>query len=159
MHFFLILHLWLAPFFNISSLSDLKYNLHKYREKSDFFGKNRIFSGKYRIFSEKSAIFADFFPIFLQKIFPPENLFHHHRKPIFRRKIGRKNRFFCPCIALWDTQAVMIITSPPMVGLMDFYAPYMQWYRRIKRHFMILPLHRDEMRFHTTTGSTHVLVS
>ena len=98
MHFFLILQLWLAPFFNISSLSDLKYNLHKYREKSDFFGKNRIFSEKYRIFSEKSAIFADFFPIFLQKIFPPENLFHHHRKPIFRRKIGRKNRFFCPCM-------------------------------------------------------------
>ena len=105
MHFFLILQLWLAPFFNISSLSDLKYNLHKYREKSDFFGKNRIFSGKYRIFSgkyrifsEKSAIFADFFPIFLQKIFPPENLFHHHRKPIFRRKIGRKNRFFCPWV-------------------------------------------------------------
>ena len=93
MHFFLILQLWLAPFFNISSLSDLKYNLHKYRE-------NRIFSGKYRIFSEKSAIFADFFPIFLQKIFPPENLFHHHRKPIFRRKIGRKNRFFCP----WGAQ-------------------------------------------------------
>ena len=64
MHFFLILQLWLAPFFNISSLSDLKYNLHKYREKSDFFGKNRIFSGKIGFFREKSDFFgkiSDFF--------------------------------------------------------------------------------------------------
>ena len=34
-------------------------------------------------------------------------------------------------IALWDTRAGRIITSPPMVGLMDFHDPYMQWYRRI----------------------------
>ena len=115
MHFFLILQLWLAPFFNISSLSDLKYNLHKYREKSDFFGKNRIFSGKYRIFSEKSAIFADFFPLFLQKIFPPENLFHHHRKPIFRRKIGRKNRFFCP----WLQHTIYRYRGPVWVDDID----------------------------------------
>ena len=62
-------------------------------------------------------------------------------------------------IALWDTRAARIITSPPMVGLMDFHNPYMQWYRRITRHFMTPPLNWDDMRFHTTAGSTHLLVS
>ena len=42
---------------------------------------------------------------------------------------------------------------------MDFHDPYMQWYRRITRHFMTPSLHRDEMRFHTTTDTTQVLVS
>ena len=67
--------------------------------------------------------------------------------------------YHAPYIALWDTQAAMIITSPPMVGLMDFHDPYMQWYRRIARRFMTPTLHRDAMRFHATTDSTHVLVS
>ena len=62
-------------------------------------------------------------------------------------------------IALWDTRAARIITSPPMVGLMDFHDPYMQWYRHITRRFMTPRLHRDDMRFHTTTGSMDLLVS
>ena len=62
-------------------------------------------------------------------------------------------------IALWDTRATRIITSPPMVGLMDFHDPYMQWYHRITRRFMTPPLRRDDMWFHITAGSTHVLVS
>ena len=53
----------------------------------------------------------------------------------------------------------MTITTPPMVGIMDFHDPYMQWYRRITRRFMTPPLHRDDMRFHTTVGTTQVLVS
>ena len=76
---------------------------------------------------------------------------------------GRHQRdwvmYHAPYIALWDTRAARIITSPPMVGLMDFHDPYMQWYRRITRRFMTPPLHKDDMRFHTTAGSTHVLVS
>ena len=76
---------------------------------------------------------------------------------------GRHQRdwatFHAPYIALWDTRAARIIISPHMVGLMDFHDPYMQWYHRITRRLMTPPLHRDDMRFHTTTGSTHVLVS
>ena len=53
----------------------------------------------------------------------------------------------------------MTITTPPMVGIMDFHDPYMQWYRRITRRFMTPPLHRDDMRFHTIVGTTQVLVS
>ena len=79
-----------------------------FQEKSGFFGKYRYFIGKYRYLSENIDIYrkisvfigkiGDFSPIFLLPIFPPENLFQHRRKPIFRRKIDRKNRFFCPCI-------------------------------------------------------------
>ena len=43
-----------------------------------------------------------------------------------------------------------IITTPPMVGIMDFHDPYIQWYRRITRRFMTPPLHRDDMRFHAS---------
>ena len=67
--------------------------------------------------------------------------------------------YHAPYIALWDTRADRIITSPPMVGLMDFQDPYMQCYRRITRRFMTPPLHKDDMRFHTTANSTHLLVS
>ena len=67
--------------------------------------------------------------------------------------------YYALYIALWDTRAARIITSPPMVGLMDFHDPYMQWYRRTTRRFMTPTLHRDAMRFHATAGSTHVLVS
>ena len=62
-------------------------------------------------------------------------------------------------IALWDTRASIIIIAPLMVGIMDFHDPYMQWYRYITRHFMIPPLHRDDMRYHTIAGTTKVLVS
>ena len=70
MHFFLILQLWLAPFFNISSLSDLKYNLHKYREKSDFFGKISDF---FRKIGDFCRFFSDFFAedFSTRKSFPP----------------------------------------------------------------------------------------
>ena len=67
--------------------------------------------------------------------------------------------YHAPYIALWDKRAARMITSPPMVGLMDFHDPYMQWYRRITRLFMTPPLHRDDMRFHTRAGSTYLLVS
>ena len=45
------------------------------------------------------------------------------------------------------------------VTIMDFHDPYMQWYRHITLHFMTLPLYRDDMRYHTTTGTTQILVS
>ena len=67
--------------------------------------------------------------------------------------------YHAPYIALWDTRVDRIITTPPMVGIMDFHDPYMQWYRHITRRFITLPLYRDDMRFHTTTGTTQVLVS
>ena len=62
-------------------------------------------------------------------------------------------------IALWIMGAGMIITTPPMVGMMDFRDPYIQWYCHITRRFIIPPLHRDDMRFHTIAGTTQVLVS
>ena len=67
--------------------------------------------------------------------------------------------YHAPYIALWDTRAGRIVTAPPMVGIMDFNDPYMQWYRRITRRFMTPPLHRDDMRFHTSAGTTQVSVS
>ena len=67
--------------------------------------------------------------------------------------------YHAPYIALWETRATRIITSPPMLGLMDFHDSYMQWYRRITRRFMTPRLHRDDMRFHTTAGSMDLLVS
>ena len=88
---FFILQLCLAPFFNFSPLSDLKYNLPQISGKIGFFQEN---IGFFRFFAEKSAIFPDFLSIFLQTIFPSKNLFQHQQKPIFHRKIGRKNRFF-----------------------------------------------------------------
>ena len=56
-------------------------------------------------------------------------------------------------------RAGRIITTPPMVGIMDFHDPYMQWYHHITRHFMTPPLHRDDMGFHTTTNTIQILVS
>ena len=70
-----------------------------------------------------------------------------------------KNHIQIIKIALWDTCAGRIITAPPMVGIMDFHDPYIQWYRRITQRFMTLPLHRDDIRYHITTGTTQVLVS
>ena len=67
--------------------------------------------------------------------------------------------YHAPYIALWDTQAGRIVTAPPMVGIMDFHDPYMQWYHRITQRVMTPPLHRDDMRFHTSAGTTQVLVS
>ena len=76
---------------------------------------------------------------------------------------GRHQRdwatFHPPYIALWETRADRIITSPPMLGLMDFHDSYMQWYRCITRRFLTPRLHRDDMRFHTTAGSMDLLVS
>ena len=76
---------------------------------------------------------------------------------------GRTQRdwatYHAPYIALWDTQVGKIIISTPMMGIMDFHDPYMQWYRRITRCFMTPPLHRDDMRFHTIASTTQVLVS
>ena len=73
-HFFLILQLCLAPFFNFFPLSDLKYNLSQmsgkigfFREKSDFFWK--------------MSKFFDFSPKFFQSIFSMDFFFHSHRKP------------------------------------------------------------------------------
>ena len=67
--------------------------------------------------------------------------------------------YHAPYIALWDTQAGRIITATPMVGIMDFHDPYMQWYRLITQRFMTPPLHRDDMSYHTTVGTTKILES
>ena len=65
---------------------------------------------------------------------------------------------YAPYIALWDMRAGRIIIAPLMVGMMDFHDAYMQWCR-ITRRFMTPPLHMDDMRFHTTAGTTQLLVS
>ena len=31
-------------------------------------------------------------------------------------------------VTLWATREERIVTSPPMVGIMDFHDPYMEWY-------------------------------
>ena len=67
--FFLILQLWLAPFFNLSPLSDLNYNLPQISGEIGFFGEKSNFFGK------KIGFFY-FSTIFFQMIFPHEFLFH-----------------------------------------------------------------------------------
>ena len=61
--------------------------------------QSRFFGGKigfFRFFGEKSAILPIFPRFFLWSIFPLIFLLGASRKPIFRRNIGRKNRFFVP---------------------------------------------------------------
>ena len=68
------------------------------KSKKKFPVKIGFFQKKLEFYREKSVFIgkiSDFSSIFFLLIFPPENLFQHHRKPIFRRKIGRKkNDFF-----------------------------------------------------------------
>ena len=69
-HFFFILQLCLAPFFNFFPLSDLKYNLPQISGKIGFFRENiGFFRENIGFFHEKSAIFPDFLPIFFLPIF------------------------------------------------------------------------------------------
>ena len=63
--------------------------------KIGFFEKYRYFIGKNRYLSENIGIYRKT-AIFLLPIFPSQNRFQPNRKPIFRRKIGRKNRFLLP---------------------------------------------------------------
>ena len=73
---FFILQLCLAPFFNFFPLSDLKYNIPKFWEKSDFFEKISDFSD----FSAKNR---RFFPDFCSFDFFCQNRFHADQKLIF----------------------------------------------------------------------------
>ena len=80
------------------------------QEKSIFSKKNRFFSekigfyrGKIGFYRKKSVFIGkigDFSPIFFLPIFPSQNRFQPNRKPINRRKIGRKNRFLLPWLQL-----------------------------------------------------------
>ena len=83
------------------------------QEKSGFFRKKSVFIGN----------IDDFSPIFLLPIFPPENLFQHHRKPIFRRKIGRKKRFFCPCLKPTEQLQVGKVNTPSSKNIQIRLAP------------------------------------
>ena len=61
----------------------------------DFSVEKSVFSD----FSAKNRRFYRFFPDFSSgRFFPLIFLLCASRKPIFRRNIGRKNRFFVPCI-------------------------------------------------------------
>ena len=59
-------------------------------KKSEFIGKSRKFSGKIG----QTKFLCIFF-------------FEPHRKTIFRRKIGRKFRNFCPWAGLWSLMTVV----------------------------------------------------
>ncbi|RVW89682.1 hypothetical protein CK203_036407 [Vitis vinifera] len=58
--------------------------------------------------------------------------------------------FHAQYITLWTSRAERIATTLPMVGAMQFHDPYMEWYRRITRCLIAPPLHRDQMRYHST---------
>ncbi|RVW84511.1 Serine/threonine-protein phosphatase 7 long form-like [Vitis vinifera] len=47
--------------------------------------------------------------------------------------------FYAQYITLWGSRKERIATAPPMVGVMQFHDPYMEWYRRITRR-LITPL-------------------
>ena len=88
-----------------------RYFTNIYRYFTDIFSKipaqarvlhSRDFSVEkisfFRFFGEKSAILPIFPRFFLWSIFPLIFLLGAGRKPIFRRNIDRKNRFFCSLI-------------------------------------------------------------
>ena len=39
-------------------------------------------------------------------------------------------------ITIWDHRREHVVTRDKMVGLMAYHDPYMDWYRRITRHFI-----------------------
>ncbi|RVW20358.1 Serine/threonine-protein phosphatase 7 long form-like [Vitis vinifera] len=49
--------------------------------------------------------------------------------------------------------------SPLAITTMDFYDPYMQWYRRITRCLIAPVLHIDHMRFHSIASTTELLIT
>ena len=67
--------------------------------------------------------------------------------------------YHAPYVALWATRVERIVTSPLLAGIMDCYDPYMEWYRHITRRLITPPLHRDQMRYHNTVATSHLLVS
>ena len=66
--------------------------------------------------------------------------------------------FHAQYITLWGSREERIATAPPMVGVMQFHDPYMEWYRRITRRLITPPLHRDQMRYHSTATTTQLSV-
>ena len=66
--------------------------------------------------------------------------------------------FHAQYITLWGSHEERIVTAPPMVGVMQFHDPYMEWYRRITRCLITPPLHRDQMRYHSTVVASQLLV-
>ena len=66
--------------------------------------------------------------------------------------------FHAQYITLWASRAERIATTPPIVGAMQFHDPYMEWYRRITRRLITPPLHRDQMRYHSTAAASQLLV-
>ncbi|RVW75039.1 Serine/threonine-protein phosphatase 7 long form-like [Vitis vinifera] len=67
--------------------------------------------------------------------------------------------FHAQYITLWGSREERIATAPPMVGVMQFHDPYMEWYRRITRRLITPPLHRDQMRYHSTAAATQLLIT
>ena len=61
-------------------------------------------------------------------------------------------------ITLLASRVEHIVTAPPMAGVMQFHDPYMEWYRHITRCLITPPLHRDQMRYHSTAATTQLLV-
>ena len=66
--------------------------------------------------------------------------------------------FHAQYISLWATSSERIATAPLAITTMDFYDPYMQWYRRITRCLIAPVLHIDHMRFHSIASTTELLV-
>ncbi|RVW50294.1 Serine/threonine-protein phosphatase 7 long form-like [Vitis vinifera] len=66
--------------------------------------------------------------------------------------------FHAQYITLWGSREERIATAPPMVGVMQFHDPYMEWYRRITRRLITPPLHRDQMRYHSTAAAASQLL-
>ncbi|RVW94352.1 Serine/threonine-protein phosphatase 7 long form-like [Vitis vinifera] len=67
--------------------------------------------------------------------------------------------FHAQYITLWGSREERIATAPPMVGVMQFHDPYMEWYRRITRRLITPPLHRDQMRYHSTAAASQLLIT
>ncbi|KAL6322387.1 hypothetical protein AAG906_007940 [Vitis piasezkii] len=67
--------------------------------------------------------------------------------------------FHAQYISLWATRSERIATTPLAITTMSFYDPYMQWYRHITQCLIAPVLHRDHMRFHSTTSVTELLIT
>nr|CAN79107.1 hypothetical protein VITISV_000310 [Vitis vinifera] len=66
--------------------------------------------------------------------------------------------FHAQYISLWAARSECIATTPLAITSMDFYDPYMQWYRHITRRLIAPILHRDHMRFHNATFAIELLI-
>ncbi|KAL6319742.1 hypothetical protein AAG906_026837 [Vitis piasezkii] len=94
----------------------------------------------------------------MQQGIPPPYLIDMELHLVGDGGIGMIGQHSMLSIFLWATHSERITTTRLAITTMDFYDPYMQWYRRITRCLIAPVLHRDHMRFHSLASATELLM-